>query len=673
MSSDEESLQERNAIEKEPVSDVEGDNFGPEDYYGSNNKVYQSASYLPTINAPEEDQFGGKKRRNDNFSKSQSITTYKKIVEDLISIINPYIQSNYDNDIDIDPSTVIDNYQIKYSNNFDYSLEKYDAFSKNPRRTKLRDKLNEVNWKNEQKVIEAKKITNAYEDIYEKFFDKRCGYRLANINSLFKKELFTVDRVMGYTPIFIVGDTGGYADYIQWFSHKSGFKTKIFLIPEKTNSIQLTKFRREIAADCKETMQILNEFYDKCDLDENPNLSVEFLNKIAEKINKETETYGVNFYIAKKVIKYVPNQSQEMLYRNFLLANIILCFDTLNTGGNFVIKIYDSFSLFTVSLIFILFKSFEKITIVKPFSSRPYSASKYIVCEKFIEMKPKILNYLKNFYDKYLELVKRGLDVQFVLPISEVTKSESFTNPLFEINQQITERRIDVLDQMIKYMTGGQIYRFDKMYLKKNCLDSWGIPVINYDEKQILSNKLSSEASHNRVKTLDEIAKDYQDYGKYSEETNAMVAMLINDKEKKEVKVHKPAKKKELTQKEIEDGLNAIFGRKKGSKKSNTKKENEKEKGKETKKTHRKIDRDKEEIDKDKEEIDKYMEKKRRRGPKNNIEDMPHRESHKKQEKSLNETVMEQIRINREKMENEKQVVSKEKLQELLKYKKKKI
>ena len=72
-----------------------------------------------------------------------------------------------------------------------------------------------------------------------------------------------------------------------------------------------------------------------------------------------------------------------MQYKNFLLINILLCFQILNKGGNFVIKIYDSFSLFTVSLIYILYKAFEKITVIKPFSTRPYSSSRYIVCEKF--------------------------------------------------------------------------------------------------------------------------------------------------------------------------------------------------------------------------------------------------------------------------------------------------
>ena len=68
-----------------------------------------------------------------------------------------------------------------------------------------------------------------------------------------------------------------------------------------------------------------------------------------------------------------------------MLINIMLCFELLNKGGKCVLKIYDSFSLFTISLIYILYQNFEKITVIKPFSTRPYSASRYIVCEKFID------------------------------------------------------------------------------------------------------------------------------------------------------------------------------------------------------------------------------------------------------------------------------------------------
>ena len=37
--------------------------------------------------------------------------------------------------------------------------------------------------------MKQKKETNAYEDIYEKFFDKNQGYQITNINYLFVKNL----------------------------------------------------------------------------------------------------------------------------------------------------------------------------------------------------------------------------------------------------------------------------------------------------------------------------------------------------------------------------------------------------------------------------------------------------------------------------------------------------
>ena len=69
-------------------------------------------------------------------------------------------------------------------------------------------------------------------------------------------------------------------------------------------------------------IEILNEFFNKCDLDENKEMSSEYIANIAKSIMERTDNYGVNFYIARKVIKYTHGYSREMQYKNFLLINI---------------------------------------------------------------------------------------------------------------------------------------------------------------------------------------------------------------------------------------------------------------------------------------------------------------------------------------------------------------
>ncbi len=110
----------------------------------------------------------------------------------------------------------------------------------------------------------------------------------------------------------------------------------------------------------------------------------------------------------KRNIKFNKEYSQEIQYKKFLLTNLILSFSTLTREGNLILKIYDMYTPFTISILYIMYNHFEKFIIIKPFSTRPHTNSRFIICNKFLESKPKILDYLYEFYDKYVSLIKEG-------------------------------------------------------------------------------------------------------------------------------------------------------------------------------------------------------------------------------------------------------------------------
>ena len=142
------------------------------------------------------------------------------------------------------------------------------------------------------------------------------------------------------------------------------------------------------------------------------------INKISDKIDEKTEQGGINLYIARKVIKYIHNESQEMKYRKFFLINTLLAFKMLNNGGNYIIKLYDTFTPFTIGIIYMIFKNFEQISIFKPVSTRQYSSCRYLVAEKFIgKEENKSIKYLETFVQNYIEFTKDKNDVLYFLII----------------------------------------------------------------------------------------------------------------------------------------------------------------------------------------------------------------------------------------------------------------
>ena len=617
---------------------------------------------LPKIECPKQKIETNQK--NGGRRISNTIITYKEFTEKIISIQNPLALTGYDNiDFSYSPETIFENHQINYSEQFDYNSSRYNVFSKIHHRVGLMKILNEIDWKNSSfRINDGKKITNAYEDVYENYFEKHNAYKLANLNYIFQKELITADMIVQYTPVIIIGDNGGFTDYIQWFSLNNGFISKIFVIPERNNFISNAKFKTNQEIKNKSDIYILKDFYDKCDLDDNPNLSSSYLSKISQSVMNKLENYGVNLFIARKFIKYSPDYNQELKYRKFMLINIILCFELLNKGGKFVLKIYDSFSLFTISLIYILYQNFEKITVIKPFSTRPYSASRYIVCEKFIDARNSILDYLKQFLDKYLELLKEGKDIPYVLPTSEITKSEEFSNPFREINSKITEGRIDALKQISLFLKNENIMKYDKMDIKMHCLTLWEIPVLKYDESKLAKNidKHKKNRDTHKIRTLDEAADYYKNYDKYEGETKNLIDMLIKSGEQK--KHEKEQKKKvnqvkELTQEEKDKMFDELFFKQKKNKKNDKKdkKDNKKNINENNKKKN-----------------DNLLNKKRNNNDQLNIDDKKDNNTKQKNDHNINNNMWNEAMKNKYNMEKEKIHVNDDMIAKLLQYKKKK-
>ena len=108
-------------------------------------------------------------------------------------------------------------------------------YSKNHLRNTLAQDIQNLDWKNKENEIQsAKKETNDYEDINEKFLEKKTSYQLAKFNYLFGKELIKYDRNYEGFPCLIVGDNGDFTDYILYQSIKvGGYNPTIYVIIEK--------------------------------------------------------------------------------------------------------------------------------------------------------------------------------------------------------------------------------------------------------------------------------------------------------------------------------------------------------------------------------------------------------------------------------------------------------
>ena len=584
--------------EEESQSDVKSEEvFDENDYYNDGNKEYKEADYLPVIEPPKSNKNENKKPF-ENRIHYQAKETFMNFDEKFKKIPNEEtLEDEFPTESAFD---ICDNYKISYNENIDYSSNTYDMYSKNHLRSTLIEQIKNLDWKNkESEIQDAKKVTNAYEDIHEKFFNKRQSLQLANINYLFEKELIKYNSIFEGFPALIVGDNGGFADFILYYTIKIGsYNPTIFVIPEKKNSIKDIKYRKEIQEKAGEHVNILNEFYgENRDIDENSKISVDFINNIAKKIFEKTEVNMVDLFIARKVINFNPEYSQEIKYEKFLLINILLAFKCLSYGGNFIIKLYDTFTPFTIGLIYMIFKNFESVTIFKPVTTRQYSSSRFLVAEKYLKQTSETTNnsikYLEDFVTKYIEFsANNNYDVKYFLPNSELRNNEVFLRIIPEINNGITEKRIDALKEINNHINNLSTKLYDKMLIRKFFLNNWGIPLIHFDENLLLRNQLKNKTGNSnyhskKIYTEKELVEMYGNAAYLDKNEQRLLEMLSGDRYKKNKKV---SKEKEKPKQKTLDEKYSILSQKLLGKKRNNPPQN-KEKKTTNKKSEKKVDK----------------------------------------------------------------------------------
>jgi 23S rRNA U2552 (ribose-2'-O)-methylase RlmE/FtsJ len=73
---------------------------------------------------------------------------------------------------------------------------------------------------------------------------------------------------------------------------------------------------------------------------------------------------------------------QEYHLRRLVLAQMATALAVLRRGGTFVCKVFDMRSRFTVSLVALLHLHFERAGVLKPYTSRPANAERYLIFQR---------------------------------------------------------------------------------------------------------------------------------------------------------------------------------------------------------------------------------------------------------------------------------------------------
>jgi 23S rRNA U2552 (ribose-2'-O)-methylase RlmE/FtsJ len=151
---------------------------------------------------------------------------------------------------------------------------------------------------------------------------------------------------------------------------------------------------------------------------------------------------------------------QEQISTKLILCQIGFAIAMQKPGGTFILKLYDTFTRFSLDLLFLLANLYEQVTLIKPNTSRFANSEKYVVCKGF--RNSNTLEIVKLFYKclQHQEPIIGSL-FDFELPYL-------FTNKIEEVNAILGQQQIDTIVSTIYLIDNNNKYEKIEHLKKKN-------------------------------------------------------------------------------------------------------------------------------------------------------------------------------------------------------------
>ena len=174
--------------------------------------------------------------------------------------------------------------------------------------------------------------------------------------------------------------------------------------------------------------------------------------KLFKKDIEKTKKY-LDLITSDGKIKTDTIHTQEQESYQLLLSEIIAALKIQAPSGSFVLKVFETFTIPTLKLIYLLSSFYKNTYIYKPFYSRPYNSEKYIICKDFKLDQVKDAEQLKTKI-KTLETVLAGMDTnKFVFDIFPTLKlPDEYLYKMKLINIKIANTQQIMINEIVKYI-----------------------------------------------------------------------------------------------------------------------------------------------------------------------------------------------------------------------------
>ncbi|XP_066991198.1 cap-specific mRNA (nucleoside-2'-O-)-methyltransferase 1 [Anabrus simplex] len=329
-----------------------------------------------------------------------------------------------------------------------------------------------------EEMRKARTRSNPFETIRGAIFLNRAAVKMANMDRVFdfmftepKDELGV--KMVGPNDLLYFADVcagpGGFSEYVLWRRkwHSKGFGFTL----KGENDFRLSEFH---AGPC----ETFEPHYGKGGVAGTGDVfDPDNIHAFKQFVLDQTD-YGVHFMMADGGFSVDGQENiQEILSKQLYLCQFLVALCIVRIGGHFVCKLFDVFTPFSVGLVYLMYKSFQQISIHKPNTSRPANSERYIICKWKRDDCSSIMDYLFRVNQRMWSIgADKKIDIMEVVPLSILKNDENFFNYIVTSNNSLGERQIVNLVKIAAFCRDPSLTESRQAEMRRECLRYWEIP-----------------------------------------------------------------------------------------------------------------------------------------------------------------------------------------------------
>lgn len=309
-----------------------------------------------------------------------------------------------------------------------------------------------------------------------KSFVDRTSLKLANLDAMLDF-MFTKPVSQNGMPLLCPGDKmyiidicgspGGFIDYMIWRGKKD------FIFFGYGNEYKLWNQERT------QQFHVFKGFQKKFNPTDPENI-VSFCEYVLDKSTDGVQVIIADGCIYKNYNKYV-RATKEVKNKQLHLCNCIIALKLLRTDGHFIMKLFDMITPFTVGLVYLMYKCFHSVCIVKPPTSRNTNSERYLVCKWKRPNTMGIYDKLIQINMNLIEQKETAEDITPIVPVSDIIADRKFYEYIRGMNDKLASIQLNAMQRLvedIKTMHPKEKPVFSNLLVQNQCYKIWNLPEI---------------------------------------------------------------------------------------------------------------------------------------------------------------------------------------------------